>query len=90
MENNLTHEFRLNIIYSTVLPFTGPVNREIILYYLIILDCFTDCVFPQAMANAAYPAYMLETRKTAPALRLVDKWAVWPLDHFLAIINLML
>ncbi|QCD89649.1 nicotinate-nucleotide pyrophosphorylase [carboxylating], chloroplastic isoform X2 [Vigna unguiculata] len=28
------------------------------------------------MANAAYPAYMLETRKTAPALRLVDKWAV--------------
>ncbi|KAG4991306.1 hypothetical protein JHK87_024763 [Glycine soja] len=32
--------------------------------------------FPQAMANAAYPAYMLETRKTAPGLRLVDKWAV--------------
>ncbi|KHN41006.1 Putative nicotinate-nucleotide pyrophosphorylase [carboxylating] [Glycine soja] len=30
----------------------------------------------KAMANAAYPAYMLETRKTAPGLRLVDKWAV--------------
>jgi len=38
------------------------------------------------MANAAYPAYMLETRKTAPALRLVDKWAVWTLDHLVAII----
>ncbi|KAG5052865.1 hypothetical protein JHK87_005063 [Glycine soja] len=32
--------------------------------------------FFSAMANAAYPAYMLETRKTAPGLRLVDKWAV--------------
>ncbi|KAL2347694.1 hypothetical protein Fmac_001694 [Flemingia macrophylla] len=30
----------------------------------------------KAMANAAYPACMLETRKTAPGLRLVDKWAV--------------
>ncbi|KAL6573776.1 Quinolinate phosphoribosyltransferase [decarboxylating] 2a, mitochondrial [Orobanche hederae] len=29
-----------------------------------------------AMANAAHPAYILETRKTAPGLRLVDKWAV--------------
>jgi len=87
MENKLTYEFRLTIKYSNVLHFTGPVIREIFLYYLIILDCFTDCVFPQEMANAAYPAYMLETRKTAPALRLVDKWAVWTLDHFLAIIN---
>ncbi|XP_028759064.1 nicotinate-nucleotide pyrophosphorylase [carboxylating], chloroplastic isoform X1 [Neltuma alba] len=28
------------------------------------------------MADAAYPAYILETRKTAPGLRLLDKWAV--------------
>ncbi|CAN4124943.1 unnamed protein product [Withania somnifera] len=28
------------------------------------------------MADAAHPAYILETRKTAPGLRLVDKWAV--------------
>ncbi|XP_044487897.1 nicotinate-nucleotide pyrophosphorylase [carboxylating], chloroplastic isoform X1 [Mangifera indica] len=30
----------------------------------------------KAMADAACPAYILETRKTAPGLRLVDKWAV--------------
>ncbi|KAL8267590.1 hypothetical protein R6Q59_004934 [Mikania micrantha] len=30
----------------------------------------------KAMADAAHPACILETRKTAPALRLVDKWAV--------------
>ncbi|CAM8947701.1 unnamed protein product [Rhodiola kirilowii] len=30
----------------------------------------------KAMADAAYPARILETRKTAPCLRLVDKWAV--------------
>ncbi|EXC06050.1 Putative QAPRTase protein [Morus notabilis] len=30
----------------------------------------------KAMANAAHPALILETRKTAPGLRLVDKWAV--------------
>ncbi|PIN25994.1 Quinolinate phosphoribosyl transferase [Handroanthus impetiginosus] len=30
----------------------------------------------KAMADAARPAYVLETRKTAPGLRLVDKWAV--------------
>lgn len=30
----------------------------------------------KAMADAASPAYILETRKTAPGLRLVDKWAV--------------
>ncbi|KAL7132343.1 hypothetical protein ABFS83_12G067500 [Erythranthe nasuta] len=30
----------------------------------------------KSMADAARPAYILETRKTAPALRLVDKWAV--------------
>ena len=28
------------------------------------------------MADAASPACILETRKTAPGLRLVDKWAV--------------
>ncbi|XP_061375379.1 quinolinate phosphoribosyltransferase [decarboxylating] 1a isoform X1 [Gastrolobium bilobum] len=30
----------------------------------------------KAMATAAHPAYILETRKTAPGLRLLDKWAV--------------
>ncbi|KNA13074.1 hypothetical protein SOVF_120100 [Spinacia oleracea] len=30
----------------------------------------------KAMADAACPAVILETRKTAPGLRLVDKWAV--------------
>ncbi|KAL5707626.1 nicotinate-nucleotide diphosphorylase (carboxylating) [Ranunculus cassubicifolius] len=30
----------------------------------------------KAMADAAHPARILETRKTAPGLRLVDKWAV--------------
>lgn len=30
----------------------------------------------KAMADAASPAYILETRKTAPGLRLLDKWAV--------------
>ncbi|XP_021599408.1 nicotinate-nucleotide pyrophosphorylase [carboxylating], chloroplastic isoform X2 [Manihot esculenta] len=30
----------------------------------------------KAMANAASPACILETRKTAPGLRLIDKWAV--------------
>lgn len=30
----------------------------------------------KAMADAACPAYILETRKTAPGLRVVDKWAV--------------
>lgn len=30
----------------------------------------------KAMADAAHPANILETRKTAPGLRLVDKWAV--------------
>uniref|UniRef100_A0A2P2ITF5 nicotinate-nucleotide diphosphorylase (carboxylating) n=1 Tax=Rhizophora mucronata TaxID=61149 RepID=A0A2P2ITF5_RHIMU len=30
----------------------------------------------KAMSDAAQPAYILETRKTAPGLRLVDKWAV--------------
>nr|XP_027189793.1 nicotinate-nucleotide pyrophosphorylase [carboxylating], chloroplastic isoform X3 [Cicer arietinum] len=41
----------------------------------------------KAMANAASPAYILETRKTAPCLRLLDKWAVCTLNHFLAFIN---
>ncbi|CAI0544461.1 unnamed protein product [Linum tenue] len=30
----------------------------------------------KAMADAAHPATILETRKTAPGLRLIDKWAV--------------
>ncbi|KAL3686890.1 hypothetical protein R1sor_013199 [Riccia sorocarpa] len=32
--------------------------------------------FTRRMAEAAKPARILETRKTAPGLRLVDKWAV--------------
>ncbi|KAK4793443.1 hypothetical protein SAY86_023878 [Trapa natans] len=35
---------------------------------------FNKCTL--AMADAARPACILETRKTAPGLRLVDKWAV--------------
>jgi nicotinate-nucleotide pyrophosphorylase (carboxylating) len=30
----------------------------------------------QAMVEAAHPSRILETRKTAPGLRLIDKWAV--------------
>ncbi|KAI4313802.1 hypothetical protein L6164_026752 [Bauhinia variegata] len=30
----------------------------------------------KAMADAASPAHILETRKTAPGLRLLDKWEV--------------
>lgn len=55
--------------------------------HLADVDCydnFVRCVrynnqcvcFLQAMADLARPAYILETRKTAPGLRLVDKWAV--------------
>lgn len=47
------------------------------------LSCFL-----QAMADAAHPACILETRKTAPGLRLVDKWAV--LDHFFLHVLLIL
>lgn len=39
--------------------------------------------FVQAMADAAHPALILETRKTAPGLRLVDKWAVYTIFSFL-------
>lgn len=35
------------------------------------------------MADAAYPALILETRKTAPGLRLVDKWAVYTISSVL-------
>lgn len=34
------------------------------------------------MADAAHPSYILETRKTAPGLRLVDKWAVIVISPF--------
>lgn len=40
----------------------------------------------QLMADAAYPARILETRKTAPGLRLVDKWAVRFLHFFISYI----
>lgn len=40
----------------------------------------------QLMADAASPARILETRKTAPGLRLVDKWAVRS-KHVLPISN---
>ncbi|KNA13072.1 hypothetical protein SOVF_120080, partial [Spinacia oleracea] len=35
-----------------------------------------NATLTKAMADAACPAVILETRKTAPGLRLVDKWAV--------------
>lgn len=44
------------------------------LYYLMF--------FLQAMADAAHPSCILETRKTAPGLRLVDKWAVIVISPF--------
>lgn len=34
------------------------------------------------MAEAAHPACILETRKTAPGLRLTDKWAVREFSPF--------
>jgi Quinolinate phosphoribosyl transferase, C-terminal domain len=33
------------------------------------------------MSEAAHPACILETRKTAPGLRLTDKWAVREFSH---------
>lgn len=60
---------------------------EITIVILYLSFVFLYYGFPQAMANAASPAYILETRKTAPCLRLLDKWAVCTLNHFLAFIN---
>lgn len=47
----------------------------------------------KAMADASYPAIILETRKTAPGLRLVDKWAVLiggGKNHRLGLFDMML
>ncbi|XP_074274095.1 quinolinate phosphoribosyltransferase [decarboxylating] 1a [Silene latifolia] len=47
----------------------------------------------KAMAVAAHPAIILETRKTAPGLRLVDKWAVLiggGKNHRLGLFDMML
>ncbi|KAK9691434.1 hypothetical protein RND81_09G196400 [Saponaria officinalis] len=47
----------------------------------------------KAMADAAHPAVILETRKTAPGLRLVDKWAVLiggGKNHRLGLFDMML
>lgn len=43
---------------------------------IILVGYVRDLCFLQAMADLASPACILETRKTAPGLRLVDKWAV--------------
>jgi hypothetical protein len=46
-----------------------------LLLYLLYQNGFAPASI-QVMADAARPACILETRKTAPGLRLVDKWAV--------------
>lgn len=46
------------------------------------ISCNILFYYIQAMADAAHPACILETRKTAPGLRLVDKWAVRYLSLF--------
>lgn len=60
----------------------GLAISEIIICYLCYISQlhYIFHVLSQAMADAACPAYMLETRKTAPGLRLLDKWAVGGLD----------
>jgi hypothetical protein len=60
---------------------------EIKLSLLSYIYHLFSCIIPQAMAEAASPAYILETRKTAPCLRLLDKWAVCILNYFVAFIN---
>lgn len=45
--------------------------------------------FFQAMSDAAHPACILETRKTAPGLRLVDKWAVVLISLSCAVTSLL-
>lgn len=37
---------------------------------------YCSCIL-QTMVDAAHPACILDTRKTAPGLHLVDKWVVW-------------
>eukprot|EP01018_Ginkgo_biloba_P041151 Gb_00045 [translate_table: standard] len=46
-------------------------NMQFFMFYLL-----QKVMNTLAMVDAARPARILETRKTAPALRLVDKWAV--------------
>lgn len=67
---------------------TIPVDMEVEAHFLAKEDgvvagiALAESAFSEvdptlkAMADAACPAYILETRKTAPGLRLVDKWAV--------------
>lgn len=82
----MTNEFRLRIRFLCYISL-GLVVCEIIIVILYLSFVFLYLGFQQAMANAASPAYILETRKTAPCLRLLDKWAVCTLNHFLAFIN---
>eukprot|EP00270_Netrium_digitus_P017911 TRINITY_DN6710_c0_g1_i1.p1 TRINITY_DN6710_c0_g1~~TRINITY_DN6710_c0_g1_i1.p1 ORF type:complete len:409 (+),score=129.41 TRINITY_DN6710_c0_g1_i1:112-1338(+) len=57
----------------------GPA-RSILLAERVVLNFMQRmsgiATATKAMADAASPARILETRKTAPGLRLVDKWAV--------------
>lgn len=81
---DLCNQFRLGKRWLCYVS-SGLVICEITIVIFII--CFLISCFSQAMANAASPAYILETRKTAPCLRLLDKWAVCTLNHFLDFIN---
>ncbi|CAN6481491.1 unnamed protein product [Victoria cruziana] len=67
---------------------TIPMTEKVEAHFLAKEDgivagiALADMIFKEvdpslkAMADAASPACILETRKTAPGLRLVDKWAV--------------
>ncbi|KAG2283280.1 hypothetical protein Bca52824_054500 [Brassica carinata] len=50
------------------------VAERVVLNFMQRMSCIATLT--KLMADAAYPARILETRKTAPGLRLVDKWAV--------------
>ncbi|TVU10358.1 hypothetical protein EJB05_43883, partial [Eragrostis curvula] len=62
------------------LPVQDSCARSIIVAERVVLNFMQRmsgiATLTKAMSDAARPACILETRKTAPGLRLVDKWAV--------------
>ncbi|KAL9229955.1 hypothetical protein vseg_005363 [Gypsophila vaccaria] len=71
--------------------------RSIVLAERVVLNFMQRmsgiATLTKAMADAARPAIILETRKTAPGLRLVDKWAVLiggGKNHRLGLFDMML
>lgn len=55
----------------------GGYMHKFIIEINVVSEKLQSRILFQAMADAAHPAVILETRKTAPGLRLVDKWAVY-------------